>query len=114
MNGKRLPTILYLLLALCGLIVPVMHYRVAPEIIERSRNATGMLPSSYLFFRMLGVFIWLLPVPAFIGFVLSLRFAFFRNMEGVSFISICMLLCTLAHAAYCLCLLYFSVILRGG
>ena len=112
---EKLPTILaYLFLAFCGLCVPLAHHRWAEQAIESTRVGGGLLPGPFHLFRGIGSLTWLLPVPAFVAFLLSLRFGWFRTFEGVCVIAICMFICASLYAAYCLFLLHFIIVLRAA
>lgn len=76
--------------------------------------AGGLLPVPFQIFRRIGMLIWLLPVPAFVGFLMSLRFVLFRSFQGVCIVAISMFVCASLYAAYCSFLLYFVLGVRAA
>jgi len=111
-RDKILVSFTYLALVIGGLAIPLTHRSWAEPVIESRRMAGGLVPIAFHIFRLIGMLSWFLPVPAFVAFLLSLRFEKFKKLDGVCIISIAMFLCATVYALECLFILYFDLILR--
>jgi hypothetical protein len=109
---KFLVPFLYLALAIVGLAIPLAHHVWAEPVIESNRMASGFIEGPFHLFRLIGMLAWILPVPAFVAFLLSFGFESFRKLDGVCFISIAMFLCVTVYALDCLFLHYFNLMIR--
>jgi hypothetical protein len=115
MREKVLLPFTYLGLVIVGLAIPLAHHAWAEPVIESSRMRGGMTPGPFLGFHYIGTLAWILPVPAFVAFLLSFGFESFRKLDGICFLCIAMFLCVTLYALECLFLLFFtSTVLRGS